>query len=113
MKKTLIFYKPEYADLAIKLRDNYRAHDHGEADIVSEEEHDDIEYAEKMHYDEAVFIEDSDTVTVHDIASGYTNRLPVSDVFYNDPKPGSMKVSQTEIQEDKFGFAGMCYEKNR
>ena len=28
MKKTLIFYKPEYADLAIKLRDNYRAHDH-------------------------------------------------------------------------------------
>ena len=29
MKKTLIFYKPEYADLAIKLRDN------------------DIEYAEK------------------------------------------------------------------
>ena len=44
MKKTLIFYKPEYADLAIKLRENYRAHDHGEADIVSEEEHDDIEY---------------------------------------------------------------------
>ena len=43
MKKTLIFHKPEYADLAIKLRDNYRAHDHGEADIVSEEEHDDIE----------------------------------------------------------------------
>jgi hypothetical protein len=64
MKKTLIFYKPEYADLAIKLRDNYRAHDHDDADIVSEEEHDDIEYAEKMHYDEAVFIEDSDSVTV-------------------------------------------------
>ena len=61
MKKTLIFYKPEYADLAIKLRDNYRAHDHEEADLVSVEEHDDIE-------------------------SGYTNRLPVSDVFYNGPK---------------------------
>ena len=89
MKKTLIFYKPEYTDLAIKLRDNYRAHDHGDADIVSEEEHDDIEYADKMHYDEAVFIEDSDTVTVHDIESGYTNRVPASDVFYNDPKPGS------------------------
>ena len=89
MKKTLIFYKPEYADLAIKLRDNYRAHDHDDADIVSEEEHDDIEYAEKMHYDEAVFIEDSDSVTVHDIESGYTNRVPVSDVFYNDPKTGS------------------------
>ena len=86
MKKTLIFYKPEYADLAIKLRDNYRAHDHEEADIVSVEEHDDIEYAEKMQYDEAVFIEDSNTVTFHDIESGYTNRLPVSDVFYNDPK---------------------------
>ena len=50
MKKTLIFYRPEYADLAIKLRDNYRAHDHEAADIVSEEEHDDIEYAEKMQY---------------------------------------------------------------
>ena len=38
MKKTLIFYKPEYADLAIKLRDNYCAHDHEETDIVSVEE---------------------------------------------------------------------------
>jgi len=91
MKKTLIFYKPEYADLAIKLRDNYRAHDHGEADIVSEEEHDDIEYAEKMHYDEAVFIEDSDTVTIHEIESGYTNRLPVSDVIYNYRKNDTHK----------------------
>ena len=80
--KTLIFYKPEYADLAIKLRDNYRAHDHGQVDIVSEEEHDDIKYAEIMQYAEAVFIEDSDTVTVHYIESGYTKRLPVSDVFY-------------------------------
>ena len=91
MKKTLIFYKPEYADLAIKLRDNYRAHDHEKADIVSVEEHDDIEYAEKMQYDEAVFIEDSDTVTIHDIESGYTSRLPVSDVFYNGPKPDTHK----------------------
>ena len=47
MKKTLIFYKPGYVDLAIKLRDNYRANDHEEADIVSAEEHADIEYAEK------------------------------------------------------------------
>ena len=87
MKKTLIFYKPEYADLAIKMRDNYRTHGHEEADIVSMEEHDDIEYAEEMQYDEAVFIEDSDTVTVHDIESGYTNRVPVLDVLYNDQKP--------------------------
>ena len=86
MKKTLIFYKPEYVDLAIKLRDNYHAHGHEKADIVSVEEHDDIEYAETMQYDEAVFIEDSDAVTVHDIGSGYTNILPISDVFYNDPK---------------------------
>ncbi|MBR2727510.1 MAG: hypothetical protein IKD71_06435 [Solobacterium sp.] len=91
MKRTLIFYKPEYVDLAIKLRDNYHAHDHEEADIVSIEEHDDIEYAEKMQYDEAVFIEDSDTVTVHDIKTGYTAGLPVSDVFYNNPKTGSQE----------------------
>ena len=51
MKKTLIFYKPEYADLAIKLRDNYLAHGHGEVSVISEEEHDDIEYAEKMQYE--------------------------------------------------------------
>ncbi len=88
MKKTLIFYKPEYADLAIKLRDDYRTHGREETDIVSLEEHDDITYAEKMQYDEAVFIEDSDTVTFHEIESGYTNKLPLSDVFYNDPKPG-------------------------
>jgi hypothetical protein len=42
-----------------------------------------------MQYDEAVFIEDRDTVTVHDIESGYTDKLPVSDVFYSDPKTGS------------------------
>ena len=91
MKKTLIFYKPEYADLAIKLRDNYRAHGCKGTDIVSIEEHDDIEYAEKMQYDEAVFIEDIDTVTIHDIKSGCTNKLPISDVFYNDPKPEAPK----------------------
>ena len=27
MKKTLIYYKPEYINLAAKLRDNYLAHD--------------------------------------------------------------------------------------
>ena len=91
MKKTLIFYRSEYDDLAIKLRDNYRAHGHEEVDIISEEEHDDIDYAEKLQYAEAVFIEDGDTVTVHDIGSGYTNRLPVSDVFYNDSKTGSLE----------------------
>ena len=91
MKKTLIFYKPGYVDLAIKLRDNYRANDHEEADIVSAEEHADIEYAEKMRYDEAVFIEDNDTVTFHDIVSGYTRSLPVPDVFYNGPKPDARK----------------------
>ena len=89
MKRTLFFYKPEYANLAIKLRDNYREHDHAEADIVSVEEHDDIGYAENLQYDEAVFIEDRDTVTFHDIRSGYTNKLSVSDLFYVDPKPDS------------------------
>ncbi len=101
MKKTLIIYKPEYTELAVKLRDNYRAHNHEAANIVSVEEHDDIEYAEKMQYDEVVFIEDTDTVTVHDIESGYTNRVPVSDVFYNDPKPDFHEAfsSRDELSE--------------
>ena len=33
-------------------------------------------------YDEAVFIEDSETVVIHEMKSGYTNRHPVSDVYY-------------------------------
>ena len=81
MKKTLIYYMPEHSGLAEELRDNYIAH-HYEADIISEEEQDDIEYARKTKYDEAIFIEDKDTVIIHDIKSGYTERLPVSDVYY-------------------------------
>ena len=38
MRKTLIFYKPEYSDLARYLLENYLAHDHEKVDIISEEE---------------------------------------------------------------------------
>ena len=41
-------------------------------------------YAREKHYDEAVFIEDSGMVVIHDIKSGYTERLLVSDVYYKD-----------------------------
>lgn len=57
MRRTLIYYKPEYIDMAMKLRENYIAHQK-EADIVSEEKQDDIEYARGKQYDEAVFIEE-------------------------------------------------------
>ncbi len=82
MSGTLIYYKPEYIDLAEELRDNYIAH-HKEADIISEEEHDDIEYAREKQYKEAIFIEDADTVIIHDIRSFYTNRCHISDVYLN------------------------------
>ena len=55
MRKTLIYYKPEYIDLAMKLRDNYLEHNNA-ADIISEQEQDDVKYAGKMQYDEAIFI---------------------------------------------------------
>lgn len=84
MKKTLIYYKPQHIDAAVKLRENYLAHHHDAADIISETEQDDIEYARKMKYDEAIFIEDKDTVIIHDIKSGYTERLPISEVYYSD-----------------------------
>ncbi len=84
MKKTLIYYKQEYIDLAIKLRENYLVHGHEKVDIISEEEQDDIEYARKMQYDEAIFIEDLETVIIHDLKSWYTERLPASDVYYED-----------------------------
>lgn len=84
MRKTLIFYKPEYSDLARDLRENYLAHDHKKVDIISEEEQDDIEYARKMKYDEAIFIEDIDNVIIHYIKSGYTNGCPISEVYYRD-----------------------------
>ncbi len=84
MKKTLIYYKPEYVELAKNLRDNYLTHGHEKVDIISEEEKDDIEYARKMQYDEAIFIEDFITVIFHDIKSWYTTRLPIEDVYYKD-----------------------------
>ncbi|SCY58239.1 hypothetical protein SAMN02910292_02103 [Lachnospiraceae bacterium XBB2008] len=53
-----------------------------DTDIISEEEQDDVEYARENQYDEAIFIEDSDTVIIHDIKLFYTNRCPVSDIYY-------------------------------
>lgn len=79
--RTLIYFKPGYIGLAEKIRDNYIAHQK-EADIISEEEQDDIEYAREEQYDEAIFIEDFNTVIIHDIKTFYTNRCPVSDVLY-------------------------------
>ena len=80
MWRTLIYYKPEYYDLAKKLQDNYIAHSK-EADIISEEKLDDVEYARENQYDEAIFIEDLNTVIVHDIKTSYTNRCFISDVY--------------------------------
>ena len=84
MKKTLIYYKPEYVDIAMQLRQNYLVHEYEKVDIISENEQDDIEYARKMLYEQAIFIEDSDTVIIHDIKTWYTERLHISDVFYKD-----------------------------
>ena len=64
MWKTLIYYKPEYIDFAKKLQKKYSAHQK-DTDIISEEERDDVEYARENQYDEAIFIEDSDTVSVY------------------------------------------------
>ena len=84
MSRTLIYYMPKYVEVAEKIRDNYIAHDHKRVDIISEAEQDDIAYARDQQYDEAIFIEDSNTVVIHDIKSGYTERLPVTDVYYKD-----------------------------
>ena len=81
MLRTLIYYKPEHIDVAKKLRDNYIAHQI-EADIISEDEYDDVDYARENLYDEAIFIEDSDTVTIHEIKSSYTKECNLSDVYY-------------------------------
>ena len=81
MLRTLIYYRPEYIDVARDLQDNYNAHQK-EADIISEEEQDDIEYARENQYDEAIFIEDPDTVIIHDIKSFYTDSVPISYVYY-------------------------------
>ena len=82
VKRILIYYKPEYIDIAIKLRDNYLTHDQEIVDIISENEQDDIEYARSLQYDEAIFIEDKETVIIHDIRSWYMEKLSVSDVLY-------------------------------
>ena len=84
MSRTLIYYMPKYVEVAEKIRDNYIAHDHKEVHIISEAEQDDIAYAREQQYDEAIFIEDSNSVVIHDIKSGYTERLSVADVCYKD-----------------------------
>ena len=81
MLRTLIYYRPEYIDVARDLQDNYNTHQI-EADIISEDEQDDIEYARENQYDEAIFIEDPDTVIIHDIKSFYTDSVPISYVYY-------------------------------
>lgn len=63
------------------MQENYIAHQKN-TDIISEEEQDDVEYARENQYDEAIFIEDANTVIFHDIKSFYTNRCPISDVYY-------------------------------
>ena len=80
MGRTLIYYKHKHIDLAKKLQINYIAHQK-ETDIISEEKQDDVEYAIAKQYHEAIFIEDSDTVVIHDIKSGYTHRCPIADVL--------------------------------
>ena len=40
MSRTLIYYMPEYCEVAEKLRDNYIEHKHKEVDIISETEQD-------------------------------------------------------------------------
>ena len=82
--KTLIYCMPDFVDLARKLRENYIAHRHEKADIISEQVQDDVEYAREMQYDEAIFIEDAETVIIHDVESGHTRRCPVSEVLYRD-----------------------------
>ena len=82
MTKTLIYFPPEYRDLALKIRENYIEHHHGEVDLISETDQNDIKYARINKYDEAIFIEDGNTVVFHDIESGFTNRCPISDVCY-------------------------------
>ena len=84
MSRTLIYYMPEYCDVAEIIRDNYIAHDHTEVDIISETDQDDIAYAREQKYDEAIFIENDNSVVIHEIKSGYTERLSVTDVCYKD-----------------------------
>lgn len=83
MIKTLIYFPPEYKNLALKIRENYIEHHHGKVDLVSETDQNDIEYARKEKYDEAIFIENIDSVVIHYIKSGYTNRCSISDVCYS------------------------------
>ena len=82
MLRTLIYFPPENRNLALKIRENYIEHYHGEVDLISETDQNDIEYAKGEKYDEAIFIEDSNMVVIHDIKSGYTNRCLISDVCY-------------------------------
>ena len=60
MLKTLIYFPPEYRDLAHKIRENYIEHHHGEVDLVSETDQNDIEYTGEEKYDDkSILIKDT------------------------------------------------------
>ena len=83
MTKTLIYYAPEYRELAQKIRQNYIAHRDGECDLISKKVRDDVAYAREKKYDEAIFIENDNTVIIHYVKSGYTLECPVADACYS------------------------------
>ena len=100
MIKTLIYFPPEYKNLALKIRENYIEHHHGEVDLVSETDQNDIEYARKEKYDEAIFIENIDSVVIHDIKSGYTNRCSISDVcYFGNPKQAITLLGKKVVEQ--------------
>ena len=47
MSRTLIYYMPEYCEVAEIIRDNYIAHHHKDVDIISETDQHDIAYARR------------------------------------------------------------------
>ena len=76
----MIYFPPEYKNLAQKIRENYIEHHHGEVDLVSETDQNDIEYARKEKYDEAIFIENIDSVVI--MTSNRVTRIDVKFRMY-------------------------------
>lgn len=50
-------------------------------DIICETEQNDIEYARKNNYTEAIFIEDLNVVIIGDIKTGYIYSEPISERY--------------------------------
>lgn len=83
MKKVLVYYDEKFEQIADTIIDNYRNHDIYCEKICTTIQ-DDIEYAKKNGFSEAMFIEVNEKLVHVYIKSGYIFESGLDEILYKD-----------------------------